>query len=92
MHLFQTLCDYFTPTIRALIEGGVDLLAFDTVPSQKEADCILRILEQESANIPVWISFQCKVRMCALLTCTLCLCDKLLLGCVLLYCSGTSVG
>lgn len=48
------------PRMTALIEEGVDLLAFDTTPALDEAEILLELL-QEFPNQRAWLSFQCKV-------------------------------
>ena len=58
----QALDTYFLPSIEALIKGGVDLLAFDTIPSQQEAIMICKCLQKAAPDFPAWISFSCKVK------------------------------
>lgn len=50
------------PRIAALIDGGVDLLAFETIPCRKEGEVLLSILK-EHPNVKAWLSFSCKVRI-----------------------------
>lgn len=54
------LNEWHKPRISALIEGGIDLLAFETIPCEKEAVVLLSILK-EFPNMKAWLSFNCKV-------------------------------
>ena len=58
----QAVDEYFLPSIEALIKGGVDLLAFDTIPSQQEAIMICKCLQKTALDFPACISFSCKVK------------------------------
>ncbi|KAK9737845.1 Homocysteine S-methyltransferase [Popillia japonica] len=53
------LNEWHKPRISALIEGGIDLLAFETIPCEKEAVVLLSILK-EFPNMKAWLSFNCK--------------------------------
>ena len=44
----------------ALVESGVDLLAIETIPAQKEAEALTSLLA-EYPTVPAWITFSCKV-------------------------------
>ena len=46
--------------VKPLVESDVDLLAFETIPAQKEAEAIIMVL-REYPNVKAWISFSCKV-------------------------------
>lgn len=56
----QALIDWHRPRIEALIEGGVDILALETLPCTKEALALLRLLK-EYPSTKAWISFSIKV-------------------------------
>jgi homocysteine S-methyltransferase len=46
-----------------LAEAGADLLAFETIPSQPEAEIIVELLEKHASDLhglESWISFSCK--------------------------------
>jgi homocysteine S-methyltransferase len=46
-----------------LAEAGADLLAFETIPSQAEAEILLELLEKHTTDLhgqQAWISFSCK--------------------------------
>lgn len=60
-----TLKEFHQSRIEALVEGGVDLLGIETIPSKKEADIILEIVKG-FPNLKAWLSFSCKVsiRLC----------------------------
>ncbi|KAL1457543.1 hypothetical protein WDU94_007759, partial [Cyamophila willieti] len=52
--------EWHRPRIEALVEAGVDILAFETIPSSKEAMVLLELLK-EWPNQKAWLSFSCKV-------------------------------
>jgi len=56
----KELYDWHKPRIQALIEGGVDILLFETIPSVEEANVLLNILS-EFPNQRACLSFSCKV-------------------------------
>jgi S-methylmethionine-dependent homocysteine/selenocysteine methylase len=58
---FQELKDFHRPRIAAVLEGGVDLIAFDTIPVIKEAVVFADLLKTEFPKSKAWISFSCKV-------------------------------
>ena len=62
----QELMWWHQPRVGALVCGGVDILAFDTIPAKKEAQAIAQLLETEFPNTKVWIAFSCKVSNCNL--------------------------
>jgi len=43
-----------------LVDAGVEMLAFETFPAQKEAEAVVRLL-RELPSCKAWISFSCKV-------------------------------
>ncbi len=51
------LRDIHAPRIEALLEAGVDLLAFETIPTVREARVLLDLLVEFGAS--GWLSFQC---------------------------------
>jgi len=44
-----------------LVDAGVEMLAFETFPAQKEAEAVVQLL-RELPSCKAWISFSCKVR------------------------------
>ena len=52
------LRDVHAPRIEALLEAGVDLLAFETIPTVREARILLDLLIEFGAS--GWLSFQCR--------------------------------
>lgn len=46
--------------MQALIKAGLKRFSFETIPSRKEAQAIIELLE-EFPTVKVWISFVCKV-------------------------------
>lgn len=55
----QTMKEWHTPRIKALIESDVDMLAFETVPCQKEAEMLVEMLK-EYPDMKAWLTFSCK--------------------------------
>lgn len=53
--------DWHRPRIHALVEGGVDIIAFETLPVQKEAEMLVQLVK-EFPNVKAWLSFSGKVR------------------------------
>jgi homocysteine S-methyltransferase len=52
------LRDLHAPRIDALLEAGVDLLAFETIPTIREAAVLLELLGASGAR--GWLSYQCR--------------------------------
>lgn len=59
---FETIKKYHKRKLNALIEAGVDLLAFETIPCKPEAEILLNLLK-EYPNMKAWISFTAKVSL-----------------------------
>ncbi|KAM3959379.1 uncharacterized protein ACR2FA_009054 [Aphomia sociella] len=55
----ETMREWHAPRIKALVEAGVDLLAFETIPCQKEAEVLVDMLK-EYPMTNAWLSFSCK--------------------------------
>ncbi len=53
-----TLRDVHAPRIEALLEGGVDLLALETIPTVREAEVLVRLVAESGAQ--AWLSYQCR--------------------------------
>jgi len=56
----EEMADWHRPKIRALVEAGADILAFETIPAQSEAEALLELLK-EFPEQKAWLSFSCKV-------------------------------
>lgn len=56
----KEIADWHRPKIRALVEAGADILAFETIPAQSEAEALLELLK-EFPEQKAWLSFSCKV-------------------------------
>lgn len=56
----KELYDWHKPRIQALVEAGVDVVLFETIPSIGEADILLNILT-EFPKQKACLSFSCKV-------------------------------
>jgi len=54
------LYNWHKPRIQALVEAGVDIVLFETIPSSDEAALLLSILD-EFPNQKACLSFSCKV-------------------------------
>jgi homocysteine S-methyltransferase len=52
------LADFHRPRIDALVEAGADLLAFETIPTIREAAVLVRLLDD--AGVPAWLSYSCR--------------------------------
>lgn len=52
------LRDVHAPRMDALLEAGADLLAMETIPTLREAEVLVRLLEERGAR--AWLSYQCR--------------------------------
>ncbi len=52
------LAAFHRPRIDALVEAGADLLAFETIPTVREAEVLVGLLDD--VTIPAWLSFSCR--------------------------------
>lgn len=50
--------DWHRPRIEALLKGGIDLFAFETVPNKNEAEALIELLG-DYPQAKAWISFSC---------------------------------
>jgi len=55
----DALRDFHRPRLQVLAESGADLLAFETIPSLREALILARLLE-EFSSMSAWIGFSCQ--------------------------------
>ena len=55
----EYLVEWHRPRFECLVEAGCDLIAFETIPSVKEA-CALISLLSEYPETKAWLSFSCK--------------------------------
>lgn len=55
----QQLMDFHRPRLKVLLEAGADLLAFETIPSQLEAEALVELLK-EYPGAEALFSFSCK--------------------------------
>jgi homocysteine S-methyltransferase len=55
----RQLIDWHRPRVEILADSGVDLLAFETVPSLLEAEALVKLLS-EFSRVPAWLSFSCR--------------------------------
>jgi S-methylmethionine-dependent homocysteine/selenocysteine methylase len=62
----QEIADWHRPRMQALAEADVDLLAFETIPAQKEAETLVELLK-EFPKLKAWLSFSCKVSAACLI-------------------------
>jgi homocysteine S-methyltransferase len=53
------LRDFHRPRLREVIAAGPDLVAFETIPSQLEAEALVDLLD-ELPGVLAWLSFSCK--------------------------------
>ena len=54
----EALREVHAPRIDALLEAGADLLALETIPTVREAEVLVRLVE--SSGAPAWLSYQCR--------------------------------
>ena len=54
----RVLADFHRPRMTALVDAGVDMLAFETIPTVREAEVLVSLLDELS--IPAWLSYQCR--------------------------------
>jgi len=54
----DALAAFHRPRIEALIEAGADLLAFETIPTVREAEVLVRLLDE--VDVPAWLSYSCR--------------------------------
>ena len=52
------LADFHHPRIETLIEAGVDMLAFETIPTIREAEALVGLLDE--VDVSAWLSFACR--------------------------------
>ncbi|MDX1665944.1 MAG: homocysteine S-methyltransferase [Saprospiraceae bacterium] len=52
------LMDFHRPRLEVLVQSNPDLLACETIPSRKEAEALLRSLE-DFPGVSAWMSFSC---------------------------------
>lgn len=53
----RRLTEFHRPRIKALIEAGADILAFETIPSLQEALVLAELLKNEFPDAYAWMSF-----------------------------------
>ena len=49
---------FHRPRIHALAEAGADILAFETIPTIREAEVLVDLLDE--VEIPAWLSYSCR--------------------------------
>jgi homocysteine S-methyltransferase len=54
----RVLADFHWPRIEALVEAGADLLAFETIPTVREAQVLVGLLDE--VPITAWLSYSCR--------------------------------
>ncbi|KAJ8253059.1 hypothetical protein GJAV_G00208670 [Gymnothorax javanicus] len=59
----EELKAWHRPQFQSLVAAGVDLIAMDTIPSTKEAEALVELL-QEFPSTQAWLSFSCKDAQC----------------------------
>lgn len=58
--MLQELIKWHRPRLQCLIEAGVDLIAFETIPAKKEGEALMKLLA-DFPNATAWLSFSCQV-------------------------------
>ncbi|XP_051881579.1 homocysteine S-methyltransferase YbgG isoform X3 [Pristis pectinata] len=59
----EELKTWHRPQMQSLVTAGVDLIAMETIPSQKEGEALVELL-REFPNTKGWLSFSCKDERC----------------------------
>ncbi len=52
------LREVHAPRMDALLDAGADLLAIETIPARREAEVLVRLVEERGAT--AWLSYQCR--------------------------------
>jgi homocysteine S-methyltransferase len=52
------LAEFHRPRIHGLAEAGADILAFETIPTLREAEALVSLLDE--VGIPAWLSYSCR--------------------------------
>ncbi len=52
------LAEFHRPRIHALAEAGADILAFETIPTMREAEVLIDLLDE--VETPAWLSYSCR--------------------------------
>ncbi|KAG1682228.1 Homocysteine S-methyltransferase YbgG [Nymphon striatum] len=55
----EELMDWHRPRIKALVDAGCDLLAFETIPACDEGKALVNLLK-EFPDMKAWLSFSCQ--------------------------------
>lgn len=55
----EALMDFHRPRLAVFVESDADLLACETIPTQVEAEALVRLLP-EFPGVQVWVSFSCR--------------------------------
>ncbi|XP_055681697.1 uncharacterized protein LOC129789084 [Lutzomyia longipalpis] len=55
----STIRQWHKERISIIVEAGVDGLAIETLPSAREGEILLDLMQQEFPDVKFWISFQC---------------------------------
>ncbi|XP_024945830.1 homocysteine S-methyltransferase 1-like [Cephus cinctus] len=56
----EFLAHWHKPRIEALVKGGVDLLALETIPCKLEAEALIDLLKRDFPSTKAWLSFSCR--------------------------------
>lgn len=54
----SALAAFHRPRIEALVAAGADLLAIETIPTIREAEVLVRLLDEVA--VPAWLSYACR--------------------------------
>ena len=52
------LADFHRPRLDALVAAGVDILAIETIPTVREAEVLIGLLDE--VGVPAWLSYSCR--------------------------------
>uniref|UniRef100_A0AAV2KW50 Hcy-binding domain-containing protein n=2 Tax=Knipowitschia caucasica TaxID=637954 RepID=A0AAV2KW50_KNICA len=59
----EDLMSWHRPQLACLTAAGADIIAFETIPSVREAEALVQLL-REFPNTNAWLSFSCKDEKC----------------------------
>lgn len=61
--ILKVMVDYYLQQTIPLLQAGLKVIAYETVPSYKEAMAILKAVDSIDYSYHFWISFSCKVNL-----------------------------
>ena len=56
----EEIIEWHRPNIQSVLDAGVDIIGFITIPCKMEAEILLQLMYNEFPDNKFWLSFQCK--------------------------------